>query len=101
MSDTNESTQIQSKLQDLTNPELSRIYKNLFDTVEGKMILEDLRNRCNCYLPSTEEHWDANKTMFNEGKRAVLLYIETQLKPEIPVDTETQEPGHSHPTEGE
>lgn len=103
MSDTSERTLIQNKLLSLTNEELSKIYQSVFNTTEGKLVLEDLRFRANPSVPSVPEDGivDPGRVVYNEGKRAVFFYIETQLKPEIPVDTETAETRHSHPTEGE
>ena len=93
MSDTNEIIRIQNKLATLTSVELSKIYQNLFNTEEGKLVLEDLRFRANPSVPSVPEDGivDPNRVVYNEGKRSVFFHIETQLKPEIPVDTETSQ----------
>ena len=91
MSDINERILIQNKLGSLTNGELSKIYQNLFDSEEGKLVLEDLRFRANPSVPSVAEDGivDPNRVIYNEGKRAVFFHIETQLKPESIGEDET------------
>ena len=80
----------QNKLATLTNEELSKIYQNLFNTTEGQLVLEDLRNRANPSCPSVPEDGaiDPLRVAYNEGKRAVFFYIETQLKPDESVSPE-------------
>jgi hypothetical protein len=68
--------------------ELEALYRKVFNNVDAEIVLEDLRSRFFYNVPSTENHFDANKTMFNEGSRAVLIHIDTMLLPETkPPDT--------------
>jgi len=50
------------------------LYKQTFNTDEGKKVLEDLRLRC--FSKKTTFDKDANVTAFNEGQRQVVLHIE-------------------------
>lgn len=67
--------ELQEKLGEMSDDELSRIYRNLFESPEGRLVLEDLRNRCYCY--STTALGD--NIELNEGMRSVVLHIETQI----------------------
>ena len=62
--------------------QLEALYRKLFDSVEAKLVLEDLRDRFFYHVPSTEAHFDTNRTMFNEGSRSVLIHIDTMCLPE-------------------
>ena len=50
------------------------LYKQTFNTDEGKKVLEDLRLRC--FSKKTTFDKDANVTAFNEGQRQVVMHIE-------------------------
>lgn len=50
------------------------LYKQTFNTDEGKKVLEDLRLRC--FSKKSTFDKDANVTAFNEGQRQVVLHIE-------------------------
>lgn len=81
---------IRKRLNEMTSQELSRVYMNVFNTDEGQMVLEDLRNRCYAKA-STVEHQgniDPFTVLRNEGMRSVLLHLETQLLPEPEPKTE-------------
>lgn len=72
---------ISEKHSSLTLKQMSQVYRNVFGTVDGQLVLEDLKSRCFAYVP---EDFGAEKdrdVFINIGKRAVLLTIETQLKP--------------------
>lgn len=76
---------IQRRLGNMTAEELSRVYMNLFLTDEGQLVLEDLRNRAYSKVSTVQNVFgpvDLGRTAFNEGQRALLLHIETQLTPE-------------------
>lgn len=60
---------------------IQRLYMRVFNTDDGKLVLEDIGNRCFKHIPSTEDHCDPYLTIKNEGKRSVILHIETNLKP--------------------
>lgn len=73
------------KLSTLSQKQVSQIYRNVFGSIDGQLVLEDLRFRCNVYIPSFDESQSNEpwRTIFNEGKRSVLLTIETQMRPDI------------------
>lgn len=50
------------------------LYKQTFNTDEGKKVLEDLRLRC--FSKKSTFDKDANVAAFNEGQRQVVLHIE-------------------------
>ena len=50
------------------------LYKQTFNTDDGKKVLEDLRLRC--FSKKSTFDKDANVTAFNEGQRQVVLHIE-------------------------
>jgi len=51
-------------------------YKKVFDTEEGKRVMEDLENT-GFYNTTTFVPNDSMATVFNEGLRAFLLHIKT------------------------
>ena len=53
-------------------------YRELFETDNGVRILEDLKARCHCYIPSFDN--DPYRTAYNEGQRATILFIEQMMK---------------------
>lgn len=65
------------KLFTLDAEELSKLYKNIFDSEAGRLVLEDLRQRCFIYTTTAAD--TANKTYYNEGMRSVVLHIETEI----------------------
>ena len=60
--------------------ELMQAYKRLFQTDDGKMILEDLERFCGFLKTSTNVQWNPYQTMFSEGKRRVFLRIDSMLR---------------------
>jgi hypothetical protein len=78
---------ITKKVISLEEDERASLYKGLFDSPEGKLVLEDLRVRCYFYgssaLPDPNGHInDPYAVYMNEGMRSVMLYIQTQLEHE-------------------
>lgn len=56
--------------------ERAQAYKRLFQTDDGKLVLEDLERFCGFHNTSvSEQSPDAYQTFFNEGKRRVYLRI--------------------------
>ncbi len=53
--------------------ELHRAYKRIFDTEDGKMVLEDLKLRA-CFDRTTFST-DPGRTHFNEGRRSMVLHV--------------------------
>lgn len=82
---------IRKKVEEMPQNELIQIYKNVFNSDGGKLVLEDLRRRCYAHtstsLDSDGVNVLADEMQRNEGKRMVLLMIETFLD----VDLEEQE----------
>ena len=72
---------VQRKLSELDPKQLEYLYKKVFGSDEGALVLEDLRNRCFCYI-STVTGSEPFVVFRNEGMRSVILHIETQLKPD-------------------
>jgi hypothetical protein len=71
------------RLEDLDEDQLARIYMEVFNTEPGKLIIEDLKNRCFFDISTIVENQmvDPLTMARNEGRRSVLLHLLTQLKP--------------------
>lgn len=67
---------IRQRLSQLTEEEIQQLYRDLFNTEKGKIVLEDLKLRGYSYKPSYEE---GVSTEFNEGKRSMVLHIQTMI----------------------
>ena len=76
------SNPLQDKLNTLDMEAVANLYKRLFNSEEGQLVLEDLKNCCFCKITSFT--WHDSEINFNEGKRAVVLHIESMIdfKPE-------------------
>lgn len=77
-------------MDDLTKKEISRVealkeaYEKIFNSEEGKKVLEDLEK--NCFVKTTTFPFNQPSALllaFNEGKRAVILHIRTMLEWDI------------------
>ena len=68
---------LNDKLFDFNEDQMSDVYKNLFLTAEGQLVLEDLKNRC--YYKMTSFTGDNSRSNFNEGMRSVVLHIISQI----------------------
>ena len=71
------SNPLNEKLQTFSPDEVARLYKNAFDSEEGRLMLEDLKNRC--YIYTTPFAVDNPVSNFNMGMQAVVLHIQAQL----------------------
>lgn len=80
---------LRRKLASLSDPELVRIYKTVFTSPEGQLVLEDLRMRGFYYAPTYDPI--AHGMGVNEGMRTLILHIENQVHR----DLETEEPKES------
>jgi len=81
-------TTLNSQLAKLDNDGLSRLYMRVFNTPDGELVLQDLKNRCYFYEPYILEgslNSDNGLLGFKDGKRAVVLSIESRLLPLEPV----------------
>ena len=61
--------------------ELKEKYKFVFNTDEGKAILNDLEKRCH-YHSTTNVKGDSHESAYLEGQRSVLLFIKSMLQKE-------------------
>ena len=68
-----------------TQDKLQRLYMEVFNTASGQLVLEDLRNRCYAKVPlitdPIEPTTDAIRIAEKDGRRAVVLHIESMLLP--------------------
>ena len=71
--------QIANKWFNMSDIERHACYSRVFETTEGQLVLEDLKQRCFHYFPCFGG--DVYQTYGNEGMRAVLLHILTMLEP--------------------
>lgn len=62
-----------------------RIYKEVFDTPNGKKVLKDIMDFCHI-MGQLHDPNNSHNTAFNDGKRRVALRILSFLKPEEIVD---------------
>jgi hypothetical protein len=66
---------------------LAALYRRVFNTPEGELVLQDLKNRAFYYLPTVGASFIDGEIYFNEGKRSVILSIESRLLPAEPVQS--------------
>ena len=62
--------------------ENQKLYRVIFDTPEGKKVLEDLAKRC-FENYTTYDSSDSKKIYFNEGRRSVYKYITNLLEKDL------------------
>ena len=55
---------------------ISSSYKDVFDGEPGKHVMADLAKECNVWTVDDTDLKDTQRTVFNEGKRSVFLYIQ-------------------------
>ena len=53
-------------------------YKKVFNSPEGKSVLEDLKKRCSFYSTSHIKG-DSHESAFLEGTRSVVLFLNNML----------------------
>jgi hypothetical protein len=91
----NEGYSLNKILAKMDGDELSRLYMRVFNTPDGQLVLQDLKNRCYCavpYIPDDVEITDQGILGMRDGMRKVILTIEARLLPiEPPADTGAQE----------
>lgn len=75
---------VQKKLETLTAEDIANLYKKVFTSQEGLLVLQDLTNRFNPNVPAVPEDMaiDPYRLCMNEGRRTVIFHIETNLLPE-------------------
>ena len=57
--------------------ELHRAYKRLFESADGRVVMDDLERR-GCFLRSTFST-GTGRTEFNEGRRSLVLHMKHML----------------------
>ena len=77
--------QIKDKAEyELSQQQLIRNYKNVFESESGKKVLDDLVQFCGQDRSSVNEQvFNENQTMFCEGKRRVYLHIQSILNRKV------------------
>ena len=58
--------------------QLNIAYKQVFESDNGKKVLEDLEKRCS-YHSTTHIKGDSHESAFLEGTRSVVLFIKNML----------------------
>ena len=69
-----DSKQLEKHIQNLKNN-----YKIIFNSGEGKVILDDLEKRSH-YHSTTNIKGDSHESAYMEGQRSVLLFIKSMLR---------------------
>jgi len=59
--------------------QLKKDYKVIFNTAEGKRVLDDLSKRCH-ELVTTHQKGDSHESAFLEGQRSVYVFIKAILQ---------------------
>lgn len=71
------SNPVNDKLNTLFPEQVANLYKKVFGTEEGKLVLQDLNNRCFVDISTNTGNQIDNN--INEGMRCVVLHINTQI----------------------
>ena len=58
--------------------ELIKDYKIIFNTDEGKRVLDDLKKRSYFYN-TTHVQGDSHESAYNEGQRSLVVFMETLI----------------------
>ena len=69
-----ESIKLNAILENYDDKALNGLYTDVFTTDKGKLVLQDIANRCFVYTPSIDMDGRA------EGMRSVFLSIQTRLR---------------------
>ena len=68
--------------------ELRVMYKNIFNTVDGRRILNDLEARYS--INGTTFSPDPTETAYREGQRTVVLFIQSMLREQPKLEEEIE-----------
>jgi len=60
---------------------LKEVYKIVFGSDQGKVVMEDLEKRCH-FMSTTNIKGDSHESAYMEGQRSVLLFIKSMLQKE-------------------
>jgi hypothetical protein len=58
-----------------------QLYKRVFDTVEGRLVMADLEKRC--FVTRTTYSDNAGQMAFSEGRRSVYMFIKDLVDKDI------------------
>ena len=58
--------------------QLKADYKFIFNTEEGKRILDDLKKRCH-FHSTTHVKGDSHESAFYEGQRSIVVFMENLI----------------------
>jgi hypothetical protein len=78
---------LQSKLSELNEEQKIRLYNNVFGSLEGQLVLEDLKMRAFFYVSTADKSATtptaafASEIILNEGARRLLLEIIRMSEP--------------------
>lgn len=61
--------------------ENQQLYRRVFDTPDGKAVLDDLKRRC--YIGHTTYNDSHGQMSFNEGRRSIYVFIENLLNKDL------------------
>lgn len=70
---------VRAKLAELDKEQRIGLYQRVFSSIEGQLVLEDLRERGFYYVTT----FMPGETELREGMRAFLLHIDTYLNTEL------------------
>ena len=73
----------------MTPEDLKTVYKQIFATDEGKIVLNDLAQRCHFFGITFAE--STNEVIYKEGQRSVVLFLNNMIKDTPPPTQETAE----------
>jgi len=59
--------------------QLVKDYKIIFNTAEGKRVLDDLSKRCHEFA-TTHQKGDSHESAFLEGQRSIYVFIKAILQ---------------------
>jgi len=59
--------------------QLKKDYKIIFETAEGKRVLDDLSKRCHEFV-TTHQKGDSHESAFLEGQRSIYVFIKAILQ---------------------
>ena len=71
---------IQKRFMRSSEHDRAQAYKHIFATDEGQIVLADLMNSFHVQNTTMPEDANANKLIYSEGQRSVVLYITSILE---------------------
>lgn len=70
---------------------LKKAYLRVFDSEDGKKVMQDLERRCYVHSPTISQNNDPLKMAYREGQRATYLHIQHMMRLNIKRIREMQE----------